>query len=72
MTRAEPDWLLINRINRIVHNAPGGGLCREELAEKLGLPARGQVLTAALMVAYRRKQIDFIRQYVVKPGRTQP
>jgi hypothetical protein len=60
--------LLINRIARIVHNAPGGGLHRLELADMLGLPARGPSMREALGIAYRRHRIDFCRQYVVKPG----
>jgi hypothetical protein len=67
VTRLPPDWLLIRQVVRIVHNAPGGGLHRAELAEQLGLPAASPVLREALMIAYRRKQIDFCRQYVVKP-----
>jgi hypothetical protein len=66
MTREPPDWSLINRIVRIVHSAPGGGLHRAELAEKIGLPPESPALRQALMIAYRRHQIDFVRQYVVK------
>jgi helix-turn-helix protein len=68
-TASQPDWTLIQRLVRIVHNDPCGGLHRGELAEKLGMPAHGEALTTALMIAYRKKQIDFCRQYVVKPGR---
>jgi hypothetical protein len=64
-----PDWPLIQRLVRIVHTAPGGGLHREELAEKLGIPARGPSMREALMIAYRNRKIDFCRQYVVKPVR---
>jgi hypothetical protein len=66
--RSPPDWRLINQITRIVHKAPGGGLHRQELAGKLGLPAEGPSMREALGIAYRRRQIDFCRQYVVKPG----
>jgi hypothetical protein len=65
--KTAPDWALIRTITRIVHSAPGGGLHRDELAERLHLPARGPVLTEALMIAYRNRKIDFCRQYVVKP-----
>jgi DNA-binding MarR family transcriptional regulator len=72
--RLPPDWLLIREIVRIVHADPCGGIHREELAERLQLPSRGRALTDALMVAYRRKQIDFCGRYVVKPApiRSQP
>jgi hypothetical protein len=66
-TRLPPDWPLINRLVRIVHNDPCGGLHREALAERLHLPARGRVLGDALGIAYRNKKIDFCGQYVVKP-----
>jgi hypothetical protein len=66
MTGQPPDWALIRRLVRIVHNDPCGGLHREELAEKLGLPARAPELTTALMIAYRNRKISFCRQYVVK------
>jgi hypothetical protein len=62
-----PDWPLIRRLVRIVHTDPCGGIHREALAEQLHLPARGRVLGDALAIAYRRKQIDFCQQYVVKP-----
>jgi hypothetical protein len=69
-----PDWALLQRLVRIVHNDPCGGLHRAELAEKLGLPEHHPSLRKALMVAYRQRRVDFCRQYVVKPvkpGETQ-
>ena len=65
MTREPPDWLLIRQITRIVHNAPGGGLHRLELAELLHMPGRGPSMREALGIAYRHRKIDFCRQYVV-------
>jgi hypothetical protein len=62
-----PDWTLLRRLVRIVHNDPCGGLHRGELADKLGLAEHDPSLRKALMVAYRQRRIDFCRQYVVKP-----
>jgi hypothetical protein len=62
-----PDWTLVRQLIRIVHADPCGGIHREELAERLRQPADGQLFTTALMIAYRRKQIDYCGQYVVKP-----
>jgi hypothetical protein len=62
MTQLPPDWPLIRQIVRIVGADPCGGIHREDLAAKLHLPARGQVLRDALMVAYAGKKIDFCRQ----------
>jgi hypothetical protein len=70
--RSPPDWLLIRQITRIVHQAPGGGLHREELAETVGLDTGSPLLREALMIAYKQRQIDFIRQYAVKPERRTP
>jgi hypothetical protein len=67
MSSFPPDWPLLRRIIRIVHNDPCGGLHRAELAGKLGLPEHDPSLRRALMVAYRQRRIDFCRQYVVKP-----
>ena len=67
MSRHPPDWTLIRARTRTVNNTPGGGLHRGELAEKLRMPAHGPLMHQALMIAYRRKLIDFCRQYVVKP-----
>jgi hypothetical protein len=67
LSRSAPDWPLVKEIVRIVHADPCGGIDREDLAEKLRLPARGRYLTDALMIAYRNKKIDFCREYVVKP-----
>jgi hypothetical protein len=67
VSRTGLDWLLIRRLVRIVHTDPCGSIHREALAERLRLPPRGKALSDALMVAYRRKQIDFCQQYVVKP-----
>jgi hypothetical protein len=66
-TASQPDWTLLRRLVRIVHNDPCGGLHRGELAEKLGLATHDPSLRKALMVAYRQRRIDFCRQYVVKP-----
>lgn len=70
MSKPAPNWALIRGVTRIVHNAPGGSLHRAELAERTGLPPRSPALREALMIAYRNREIDFCRQYVVKPGGT--
>ena len=67
MSGQAPSWPLVRAIIRIVHAAPGGGLHRAELAGRLGLPAYGEVFKTALMVAYRKNEIDFCGQYVVRP-----
>jgi hypothetical protein len=67
VSRSAPDWPLIREIVRIVHADPCGGIHREDLAEKLHLPGRGQSMRDALGIAYRNKKIDFCWQYVVKP-----
>jgi len=66
----DPDWLLIRRIIRIVHAAPGGGLHRTELAGLVHLPPYGEAFRAALMIAYKRSGLDFAGQYAVKPAIT--
>jgi hypothetical protein len=71
VTRTAPDWPLIREIVRIVHADPCGGICREELADRLRLHPREKPLTDALMIAYRNRKIDFIRNYVVKPALSQ-
>lgn len=67
--RVAPDWYLIRAITRVVNAAPGGGVHRTELAEHFGIPAHGLSMRDALGVAYRRHQIDFCGQYVVRPVR---
>jgi hypothetical protein len=69
VSKPAPDWALIRQVVRIVHAAPGGGLHRAELAEKVGLQPASPALREALMVAYRNRKIDFCRQYVVNPVR---
>jgi hypothetical protein len=64
----DPDWLLIRRIIRTVHEAPGGGLHRADLAEILHLPAYGEAMQTALAIAWKLRKIDFCGQYVVSPG----
>ena len=64
-----PDWSLIREIVRQVHTAPGGGLHRNQLAERFCLPAYGECMRSALGIAYRHKKIDFCGQYVVRPPR---
>lgn len=66
--RERPDWRLVWRLIRTVHADPCGGIHRDALAEKLGLLPEGPSMREALGIAYRRRQIDFCRQYVVKPG----
>lgn len=61
------DWPVIKRITMIVRAAPGGGLHRDELAERLQ-PLDYATFTESLMIAYRLKRIDFCRQYVVRPA----
>ena len=68
MSRQQPDWPLIKRITRIVHNAPGGGLHRGELAALVDLPAYGDQFKTALGIACRLKRVDCIREYVVAPA----
>jgi len=62
-----PPWPLIRQIIRIVHAAPGGGLHRADLAGLVHLPAYGEAFKTALMIAYRKGEIDFCGQYVVRP-----
>jgi hypothetical protein len=64
-----PDWPLIDRITRIVTTSPGFGLHRSELAERVALSASGVDFKTALMIAYRRKRIDFCGQYAVAPAK---
>jgi DNA-binding MarR family transcriptional regulator len=64
--RGEPDWSLYRQIIRIVHADPRGGLHRDELAEKCGVPPRGKAIGQALAITYRRGHIDYCGQYVVK------
>lgn len=63
---------LARQIVRIVTFAPGGGLHREQVAAAVGLPAYGPELKQALMAAWSRGRIDFVRQYVVAPGEQGP
>jgi hypothetical protein len=63
----DPGWPLIKEIIRQVRAAPGGGLHRAELAAILHLPAYGEPLKTALFIAYRKHEIDFCGQYVVRP-----
>ncbi len=67
MSSLPPDWPLIRYIIRTVHADPCGGIHRQALADKTGLPARGRSMRDALGIAYRNKKIDFCGQYVVKP-----
>jgi hypothetical protein len=64
----DPDWSLIRAITRAVAAAPGGGIHRDTLAAHFQLPPHGPAMRDALGVAYRRRQIDFCRQYVVRPA----
>jgi hypothetical protein len=63
-----PDWLLIKEIIRQVRAAPGGGMHRAELAAITRLPARGQSMRDALIIAYKLRKTDFCGQYVVSPA----
>ena len=65
MSGQPPPWPLVRQIIRIVTAAPGGGLHRADLADRLGLPAYGEAFKAALMIAYKRGEIDFCGQYAV-------
>ncbi len=60
-------WPLIRQIIRIVTAAPGGGLHRAELAGSLRLPPYGEPMRTALMIVYRKGEIDFCGQHVVRP-----
>lgn len=51
------------RLAKMVHDDPCGGLPRCELEARAHL--RGEALTQALMIAYRKKWIGFIKDYVV-------
>jgi hypothetical protein len=62
-----PAWPLIRQIIRIVTAAPGGGLHRADLAGLVHLPPYGEAFKTALMIAYRKNEIDFCGQYVVRP-----
>jgi hypothetical protein len=65
--RLPSDWTLYRQLIRIVHADPCGGIHRDELAERCGVPPRGKAIGQALGIAYRHKKIDFCGQYVVKP-----
>jgi hypothetical protein len=67
MSGQPPDWPLIRQIIRVVTAAPGGGLQRAELAGLVHLPAYGEAFKTALMIAYRKNEIDFCGRYVVRP-----
>ena len=62
-----PPWPLIRQIVRIVTAAPGGGLHRADLAGLVHLPPYGKAFKTALMIAYKRGQVDFCGQYAVRP-----
>jgi hypothetical protein len=68
VSRQRPDWVLVKRIVRYVHSAPGGGLHRTELAERAGVPASGELFRHSLLVAYQYKRIDFCGQHVTAPA----
>ena len=65
--RAEPEWPLARRIAILVAGAPGRGMRRDELLERLGM-SWADVKPSA-MLAYKRGGIDFCRDYVVAPMR---
>lgn len=67
MSGQAPPWPLIRQIIRIVTAAPGGGLHRADLAGLVHLPPYGEAFKTALMIAYKRSQLDFCGQYVVRP-----
>jgi hypothetical protein len=54
-----PPWQLIRQIIRSVHAAPAGGLHRADLAGLVHLPPHGEAFKAALMIAYKRGEVDF-------------
>lgn len=69
MSNDQPPGPLVTRIARIVAGAPGGGLHRYELAERLGITDAHPAFTLALMACYGRRLIDFCGwQYVVAPA----
>jgi hypothetical protein len=57
--KPRPDWPLVRIITRAVAAAPGGGLHRAELAGSLRLSAYRDPFKTALMIAYKRGQVDF-------------
>jgi hypothetical protein len=63
-----PSWPLVRAIIRIVAAAPAGHLHRAELAGLVHLPPYGEAFKTALMIAYRRGEIDFCGQYAVRPA----
>jgi hypothetical protein len=67
--RVPPDWMLIKRIIRYVDSAPGGGMHRRDLADRLGMRAWGPDTRDALLVAWSQKRVDFCGDYVVRPAR---
>jgi hypothetical protein len=67
MSSQAPSWPLVRAIIRIVTAAPGGGLHRASLAGLVHLPPHGEAFKTALMIAYRKREIDFCGQYAVRP-----
>jgi DNA-binding MarR family transcriptional regulator len=66
-TGFDPHWKLVRELCGIVHSAPGGGLHRDELAERLHVPGTAPVFRRAFGVAYGRKWIDVCGSYIVRP-----
>ena len=67
MSGQAPSWPLVRAIIRVVYATPGDGLHRAELAGRLGLSSYGEAFKTALMIAYKRGELDFCGQYAVRP-----
>jgi hypothetical protein len=66
---SSPPGPLPARIARTVAAAPGGGLHRYELAQRVGLADSDRVFTRALLACYGRRLVDFCGwQWVVAPA----
>ena len=66
MIPPRPSGYLLRRIPQVAAEPRwGGGLSRAELANALHVREYDQVFTLSLLVCYRRRQVDFWRDYVI-------
>lgn len=69
MVSRVPDWSLIRQIIRRVEADPCGAMHRADLAAVFGLPAYGELMRAAVGIAWQHRKIDCCRDYVVRVPR---
>jgi hypothetical protein len=73
MAGQRPSRYLLRRIPEVVADPVwGGGLSRGELAAVLHVPESDRAFVLSLLVCYRRRQVDFVRGYVVTPAAALP